>query len=283
LELLGEGTYTRSDGGSGEITATVSPGQLGAYMELEWSFNTFRTFMVWDVVESADGGSYTTVDSDDDGIPGHALVAGPFVGITLIYDFIVGTPPPDIEVTINTEGGSIQECSETGGSTVSLNAAVNLVGGAEVGSIEWYVDGESAGSGETITPYLTLGDHTVDVLATAVIGESDTDSVTVTVRDTTPPKLTVAFLNQAGLPINEVVAGTYVTAQISPNDICDPTPVSGGSAVPVFEVVDGDTIKIQSGKISTVELPTTAIELSGSATDASGNTTTGMAVLSIID
>ena len=135
LELLGTGTYTRSDGGSGEITATVNPGQLGGYFELEWSLNTFRTFMVWDVVESADGGNYTTVDSDGDGIPGHALVAGPFVGITLIYDFTVGTPPPDIGVTINTDGGSIQECSETGGSAVSLTAAVNLIGGAELGSI----------------------------------------------------------------------------------------------------------------------------------------------------
>jgi len=40
---------------------------------------------------------------------------------------------------------------------------------------------------------------------------------------------------------------------------------------------------IQDGKTNTVKLPTTAVELSATAADASGNKATGMTVLSITD
>jgi len=283
VELLGEGTHTRPDGFGGTISATVGPGQLGAYITINWSVNTFPTFMVWDVASNANGAVYTTIDSDGDGIPGHSLTSQPFPGFSVVYDYFVGGPPPGIEISIAVDGGTNQECAETGGSVVSLTATVALVGGAEPGSIDWFVDGEDAGSGETITPFLALGAHTVEALATAKTGESDTDSVPVTVHDTTPPDLDVAFINKAGDPITSVRSKSHVTARISPSDICDPDPVAEGSAVPVFEVADGDTIKIKPGKISTVKLPTTAIELSGSATDSSGNSVTGMAVLSIVN
>jgi hypothetical protein len=283
VELLSEGTYTRTDGFGGTTTATVNPGQLGGYLVMEWNNNFFGTFMIWDIAPSSDGGSYSTSDSDGDGIPGHAQVSGPFVGATFFYNFTAGEPPPGISVVLNISGGNTQECSETGGSTVTLTATVTLVGGAELGGIDWIVDGTSTGSGETITPFLALGSHTVDVIATAVTGESGTDSGSVDIQDTTDPDLEIAFLNQAGDIVTSTSAGNHVTARLVATDICDPAPVAEGAAVPVFEVADGDVIKLQGGKVNTVELPTTAIELTGSATDTSGNTTSGMAVLSIID
>ena len=223
------------------------------------------------------------MDSDGDGVTGHAFFSGPFPGFNMSYDFIIGDPPPGISVSIGIEGGTTQECSETGGSMVSLSATIDVVGGAEPGSIEWFVDGESTGTGETASPFLALGSHTVEALASSITGETGTDSITVLVQDTTPPDLDVAFINQAGEPITTTSAGTHVTARILSSDICDPDPVAEGAASPVFAVNDGDPIKIQSGKINTVELPTTAIELSASTTDASGNRNSGMAVLSIID
>ena len=280
VELLGTGTHTRPDGFGGTISATVNPGQLGAYMVFEWGVNVLPNLMVWDVNSSVNGSSYTAIDSDGDGIPGHAFVVGPFVGFNVIYDFIVGDPPPDIDITINAIGGTTQECSETGGSTVGLTATVTLVGGAELGSIDWFVNNESAGSGETITTFLALGSHTVDVVATAITGESGIDSVSVEVKDTTPPDLEVAFLDQAANVVTSISAGNHVTARLAPTDICDPAPTAEGAAIPVFEVADGDAIKLQGDKI---KLPTTAIELSGSATDASGNSRSGMSVLSITD
>jgi hypothetical protein len=283
VELLEAGTHSRSDGQGGTISVTVDPGQTGAYMMFEWSFNEFPAFMVWDVTSTTAGGVYTTLDSDGDGIPGQAFVVGPFVGLTVVYDFTVGEPPPGVTVAIGIEGGTTQECTEIGGSVVSLTVTTELVGGAELGSIEWTVDGESAGSGATLVPFMALGSHTVEVLASTTSGESDTDSVAVEVRDTVPPDLDVAFLNRGGEPITAIDAGNRVTTRIAATDVCDPDPVTEGAAVPVFAVSDGDTIRIQPGKTNTVKLPTTAIELSATAADASGNSTTGMAVLSITD
>ena len=281
VELLGTGTFTRPDGFGGSISATVNPGQLGAYMTFEWGINVIPNFMIWDVNSSANGSSYTTADSDGDGIPGHAFVVGPFVGFSILYDFIVGDPPPGISVSIGIEGGTTQECSEAGGSIVSLSATIDVVGGAEPGSVEWFVDGESSGTGETATPFLALGPHTVEALASSTTGETGTDSITVLVQDTTPPDLDVAFIDRAGEPITTAGAGTRVTTRILPSDICDPDPVAEGTVSPVFAVNDGDLIKVQSEKIK--DLPTTAIELSASTTDASGNSNSGMAVLSITD
>lgn len=283
VELLGTGTFTRPDGFGGTISATVNTGQLGTYMVFEWGANTIPNFMVWDVNNSANGSSYTTIDSDGDGIPGHAFVVGPFPGFSVLYDFIVGDPPPDIDITIGAAGGTTQECAETGGSTISLSASINLIGGAELGTIEWFVDGQTAGTGVTVTPFLTLGTHTVDALASATTGESDRDALSVTVRDTKPPVLDAGFVDQAGNPVTATSAGNFVTASILASDICDPSPVTDGTAAPVFAVSNGDAIKIQSGKVNTVELPTTAIELSATASDASGNSSSGMAVLSITE
>lgn len=283
VELLDAGTYTRPDGFGGTITTTVNPGQLGAYMEFEWAVNQLPNFMVWDVNTSANGSSYTTADSDGDGIAGQAFVVGPFIGFSLGYDFIVGDPPPAIDITISAAGGTTQECAETGGSTVNLSATIDLIGGAEPGTVEWYVDGAPAGNGDTLSPFLTLGNHDIEALATTATGESDTDSLTVTVRDTTPPVLEAGFLDQAGTPVTTTSAGNFVNASIIANDICDPNPVTEGTAVPVFAVSDGNIIKIQSGKVNTVELPTTAIELSATANDASGNSSSGTALLSISD
>ena len=283
VELLGEGAHTRPDGFGGSISVTVAPGQLGAYMVFEWNINELPNFMVWDVTSTAGGGVYTTVDSDGDGTPGQVFLTGPFPGFTVVYDFTVGEPPPGITVAVGVDGGTIQECTESRGSVVSLTASTDLVGGAELGSIDWTVDGDFAGSGASLTPFMTLGSHTVEVLASTTTGESDTDSVTVEVRDTIAPDLDVAFLNRDGEPITAIDAGSRVTARISATDICDAEPVTEGAAVPVFAVSDGDTIRIQGGKTNTVKLPTTAIELSATAADASGNNATSMAVLSITD
>jgi len=283
VELLGTGTYTRPDGFGGTISATVNPGQLGAYMVFEWGANVLPNLMVWDVNSSANGSSYTAIDSDGDGIPGHAFVVGPFVGFSVIYDFIVGDPPPDIDITINAIGGTTQECSETGGSTITLSTTIDLIGGATLGSIEWYLDEQAAGSDGTLTSFLALGTHSVVALASTTTGESSSDSLNITIIDTTAPALATGFVDQGGNPITTTSAGNFVSASIIASDICDPAPGTEGTATPVFAISNGDTIKIQSGKVNTVELPTTAIELSASATDASGNSSSGMAVLSITE
>lgn len=282
VELLDEGMHTRPDGLGGSIDVTVEAGQLGAYMVYDWSVNTIPGFMVWDVATTSTGGVYTAADSDGDGIPGDAFKGAPaFTGFTIAYDFIVGDPPPDVAVTISVEGGAVQECSAVGGSPVSLTAELEFVGGAQPVMVDWYLDGESIGSGESVAPFVALGVHSVEVQVSTVSGESDSDSVSIEVRDTTPPDLDVAFVNRAGERVTETSGRYRAWASIVPTDICDPDPVAEGAAVPVFAVDDGDVIRIRGGRVSDVRLPVTALELSATARDASGNSASGMAVLSI--
>jgi hypothetical protein len=283
VELLDEGTHTRPAdagfSGSETITVTVGPGQLGGYFVFDWAINTLPTFMVWDVNSHATGTSYTVIDSDGDGVPGHAYVTGPFVGFSIAFDLLEGEPPPDVEVAISVAGGTTQECTETGGSTVILSADITLIGNAELSSVDWTIDGEPAGSGLGITPFLTLGEHTIEVIATILSARADTDTTTITVHDTIAPQLHLAFHDESG-PITSIGSGTHVKTSITATDTCDPEPTTQGSVTPVFEVADGDVIKIQSGKI---KLQTTAIELSATATDASGNRQSRMTVLPLTE
>jgi hypothetical protein len=188
-----------------------------------------------------------------------------------------------VSVTIDVVGGTTQECNDVGGSTVTLTADTTLSGGAELASADWKIDGASSGSGETITPFLTLGSHTIEVVATTTTGDTDTDVVTVEVVDTTSPSIDVAFLDsRTGEPISEVSGRgvRYVTTAFNATDICDPSPQTQGLVTPTFGVNDGDTIRVQ-GSSQTVDLPTTVLELSVTARDSSGNTNSGQAILSI--
>jgi hypothetical protein len=188
-----------------------------------------------------------------------------------------------VSVIIDVVGGTTQECSDAGGSTVTLAADTSLSGGAELASVDGKVDGASSGSGEAITPFLTLGSHTIEVVATTTTGDTDTDVVTVEVVDTTSPSIDAAFLDSRTCePISEV-SGRGVrcgTMAFSATDICDPSPQTQGLETPTFGVNDGDTIRIQGGS-EAVGLPTTVLELSVTARDSSGNTNSGQAILSI--
>jgi hypothetical protein len=111
---------------------------------------------------------------------------------------------------------------------------------------------------------------------------SASDSVEISVVDTSPPALDAAFLDRrTGKPISTISSNRvhFVITSFEATDICDPAPVSEG-VVTVFEVESGDTIKVQ-GKKNDVQLETLTLELSVTATDASANTSTEKSTLSI--
>jgi len=274
FELLGPGTYIRDDGNGGTITATVGPGQLGAYIVLDWHDGEvpppqFRIFNVWDVSNSV----YTAVDVDGDGLPGQALQGPLCVGCNAFFEFSTGEPQP-VVVELQIPGGATQECSATGGSEVAMTANVQTIEGTSLDQVEWWVDDNSAGTGLSLTPFLALGSHTVAVVATTTTGESASDHATLVIQDTTPPDLILGFLDRSGKPITAISsskAGT-VFVNIEARDGCDSSPTAEGTVQPVyavFPVQDGDSIRIS--KPASVELPASALELRGSARDASGN------------
>ena len=240
-------------------------------------------------------------DLDSDGVLDAILVSagnvgdawGPFTGTPYaeVYNIKLvrgGTEPiPKIVVDIIVPAGSTQECSEEGGSNVELATDIRLINGAELSTVEWFIDGVSSGFGETFTPFLDLGAHTIQASATTVQGPTDSDTVDVNIQDTTPPVLDLGFINTlTGEPVTEISSSAvqFVTTQMSATDICDPMPLIQAAVTPVYAVEDGDVILIRPGKFGNkLGLDTTALELRATATDSSNRGTTVSAILHVIE
>lgn len=283
-QLLGPGTYNSFLNGI-PTTTTVAANQIGAYMTFSWSgYPSVQTVMVWNVVHDASGEeTFTAVDTDGDGIPGQAFNAGPYPGLTLAYDLDTGPVAPGVDVSVSVSGGSPQQCSAIGGSTVDMTADVHLLRGAQLSSVQWYIDGASAGTGMRITPFLKLGRHDIKVVATITTGTTATASTSVSVVDTIPPKVTAGFVDvRTGDPITSIsgASAQFVGISVHATDVCDASPTTSAAVVPSHAVKDGDTILIQ-GQTGQVELSTSALSLGVIATDASGNRASAHAVLNI--
>ena len=269
-ELLGPGTYTRthnlSTGGSITRTETIPAGKTGAYYVIAHNGNEYQVFNAWTV--SADGLSYDAFK-----IQGDELVTGPLAGSRLFSSFTI----PDLALSVDIVGGTEQECNGTGGNNVTANATV--AGGLTLDRIEWRLDGVYQGDGASIVLFIPLGGATVEATAIAADGvTTEQQSTFVNVTDTTSPALAIEFLDSSGVPVTSAAPGDYVIS-INTMDICDPAPATSSSAKPVMEVFDGDTITINSS--NDVGLPTSAVEVSTTATDISGNSITSNAVLTI--
>ena len=280
FQLLGEGVHTRPIG-----SITVGPGQLGAYVTVEWNVNTFSTFMVWDAAVATDGISLIPVDSDGDGTPGQQFVEGPFPGFTLIYELI--SPdllPPGVDVAIDVEGGDTSRaCSEPGGTSVTMTANAVLRGGAELLAIEWFLDDTSVGTGEMLTQLIPVGTHTVKAVASTTTGQSDQDSVTFNVFDFTAPDVSIGFIDaRSGDQITGIADNRtqYVTPVVTAADLCDAEPDVTAVASPVFAIAPGSQIMIQ-GNRGSVQMPASGLEVRATATDDAGNSRTETAVLPI--
>ena len=264
-ELLSPGTYTRthnlSSGGSITRTGTIPNGTLGAYFVISSNSSEHQLFNAWDV--STDGQTFS-----NHSIPGDVWVGGPYDGRRVYYNFEI--VPPFSEVTIQAIGGGVYECSETSGSTITLDSNPTTGGIAVLERVEWTVDGVLVGQGTSITEYFTLGNHVVEATAITTAGETATDTINVTINDTVSPLLQIVFLNNAGNPVTSATSGNY-TVQYNVSDICDPAPDVIGSAKPVMTIQNGDVIFIDQAS-GDVVLPTTAVEVTASASDISGNT-----------
>lgn len=260
IELLEPGSYTRAAG-----NVTVPPDHVGAHMEIQWGPTLIYVYMVWEV----NGPVFEIIDSDGDGIPGHVMNNGPFPGFSAYYEFTSdNTGGPYVLLDIDTNGTS-HECVD-GSAEVTMTAITQLFGGAMLDSISWIIDGEVAGAGMSITETLALGTHTVEATALTTTGQSDTESTTLEVEDTTRPVVKVAFLDNQGNEVDSAGPG-QVEISIKTTDSCDANPViTSSTATPSTVVADGDRLSINASK-DNLKLPTTAVRVTATAKDASGN------------
>ena len=190
---------------------------------------------------------------------------------------------PRVKVGITVPGGPTQECSATNGSFVSLTADVQLFNGAELANVSWAIDGEPVGSGESIDPFLTLGEHSIIVTAETTTGQTSTADTTVQVSDTTVPDVDVAFIDaHSGAPVSSVDRqnAQFVITHMEAMDVCDPDPVIVGTGG--FDAANGDVLKIK-GNENSVLLMTNSLLLRATATDSSDNSASDEQTLTITE
>lgn len=266
VEILEPGSYNKEAG-----TVTVPAGHVGAQLEVSWHANIIYVYMIWDA--SPSGGTYTIIDSDFDGFLGHAMTNGPFAGLTIYYEFTTtptGPSGPDVNLILTVDGGAIQECTGNSLANITINALPILIGGAELDSITWMIDGEDAGIGLSISEDLLLGSHTVQATALTKTGQYDLETVNVVVRDTTRPDLHIAFIDNKGDEVDSSGPGK-VEVSIEATDSCDPEPVVLNSHIrEATSIADGDVLKITGG-VENLNLTIDTISVTASARDASGN------------
>ena len=279
IQVLSPGSYSFP----GVSPINVGSGQLGGIISTEWFANVIPHGIVWDVISHPGGQHFEPVDSDGDGIPGQAMISGPFPGLTMVYEFDTGEPAPGIDVEITIAGGSYQQCNEAGGNHVELTATIDLSGGAELASVDWEVDGNAAGSGVSIIPFLSPGSHSISVTATGVSGVYDTAATSMQIVDTIKPALSVEFIDTRTGEVLSSVDGsrvTFVDVRLNGSDVCDANVDVAGVAKPAFDISGDVVIKIQGNK-NKIDMPASAIEVTATAVDDSGNKQLEQAILPI--
>lgn len=209
-----------------------------------------------------------------------------FVGQYVQFDLkgiTDGAVGPFVLADIDVDGGLLRECTVTNGDQVAVSARIVLGGGARLGTVEWFVDGEPAAMGEATTLFVPLGEnHTIDLTVTADTGETASDSVALEVKDTRSPGLEVAFLDaRTGEVVTEVVGGQQVQVSVVASDDCDPNPKTDVDIVPIYKAQNGEVIKIKS-KAGKLKLNADGLKLDGVAEDAAGHKGRDSTVLTII-
>jgi hypothetical protein len=141
------------------------------------------------------------------------------------------------------EAGPDQTVEQTAaaGTDVQLNGAGSTDPNGDALTCEWDVDGDGAyddATGSTPTVALNLGEHAIGLKVTDPGGASDTDTVTITIVDTTDPELAVP----ADVTVEQASAdGTPADlGQTTATDICDADVAITNDAPAVFPL--GETI-----------------------------------------
>jgi len=192
-----------------------------------------------------------------------------------------GPAIPTATISIVVDGGTTQECTSTGGSSIHMSSTTTVPGNDSVSSIDWIVDGVNVASGADINTFIALGSHNVTASVTTTNGLTGIEDVAVIVRDTTAPVITAAFTDKkTGNVITEAANSEKVKLQAEATDICDSSPIVSASIGAPVE--DGQTIKIDAEK-GKIKLHTSKLTLTATGVDASGNAAVNDVSLFITD
>jgi hypothetical protein len=207
----------------------------------------------------------------------YVLVYGTRESGSVRLDNINYEPVPELK--INVTGGWQQECLETRGTTVGVEAEL-AIEGRSMAIVEWQVDGVTASYGNPASLFAPLGTHSITARATADSGDVFSATGMLTISDTTAPSLSLWLTDRRGRQVvNQLPPGlNAVTVHYAVSDTCDPNPTI--SALAGVAVSDGQEIRIHAA-IDQVAIDASGFKVQAEAIDESGNTTTeGIVLLS---
>jgi hypothetical protein len=290
--VFGPGDYVFPTTRGNTLSLEVGENQVGTHYLFDWNGNNnIDVVLLWDVDGTYLGSSgpgndlgskgwifnLASVDGDGDGISGIPMADGPFTGFSINLNINPIAAPATLSIVI--PDGDTQECTDIGSSTIPMNAEYTIPDTDALDTISWTLDGNPAASGESVDILVPLGIHTVEATLYTVLGEITSVSTAIAVEDTTVPIVSPRFLDrQTGEPLSSVSNKQAVTTDFNVTDVCDDAPQSQGAVTPTFGVSNGGTLKVNASKM---DYPTTALELSVTATDAAGNTSSGQTTVLI--
>jgi len=187
-----------------------------------------------------------------------------------VFQVIASSGLPEIVI----EGGTPQECLQADGSQVDFMAS--LPGDITADFIEWFLDGSPVGSGEHLSTFVSLGEHSIEVEVTTTEGESRSGFSQIEIVDTTKPEIAVSLTDNTGHPVTS--ESQRITVHFDATDICDPAPVT--MATGGVQVVNGGTIRIKTNK-GEITVPGDTFTVTVIATDASDNTAVEEVILGV--
>ena len=205
-----------------------------------------------------------------------------------LIDLITGiSGPVGIFVLSNTPTIEIStsakiECTANQSGQLTANAALSNNAVDPISSINWYLNGQFVGSGDSLTTEAPLGSNQLLVKGATSTGVEVEVATVVTVVDSQGPQINVSFSDRFGRPVNEITRkGLHqLTFQTVAIDACEgelPTTATGG-----VSLSNGDQLAIHATQQEVI-LGTTEFSVNAFATDSSGNESSEEARLLIVD
>jgi N-acetylneuraminic acid mutarotase len=225
---------------------------------------------------------------------GDQFAGGPGFDTGGLYVPATASPPP----TADAGADVVVECASVAGTPVQLHAAATGCGSLTFTWTGSFTEGGGTVQGRDAAVTVPLGQTTITLKVTDGQGQSATDTVLVTVRDTAAPTLTLLADPQFLWPPNAALVPVHVTGRVI--DACDPNPalalVSVTSSEPDDAPGPGDgrtTGDISGADLGSPDLsldlraerdshgPGRVYRLTYGAVDASGNSTTAFTVVTV--
>lgn len=225
-----------------------------------------------------------------DAAAGRMVIFGGDVGLDLfandVWILSIGKTNQSPVAVITGVPNTPLECISPAGAQITLDGSGSHdPDGDTAFTYLWKLDGTQVGTGKTLTLTISLGTHNVSLTVTDAAGLSSTAQTTITVRDTTPPSLSVSLSPNVLWPPNHKLVP--ITANISAGDTCDANPRVALVSIIANEPLDSNDIQgaMFGTDDRTFSLVATRLgsgtgrvyTVTYTATDASGNSATANA------